>query len=120
MLGDALGSVAIIGGALVIRLTGWQRIDPLLSAIIGALIIWTAWDIIKETLNILLEGLPRGLELHEVTTAMRACGGRARRARRAYLEPGLEHARVELPRADRGPAAFGERVDSAGPQPRAG
>ncbi|HEX8984577.1 MAG TPA: cation diffusion facilitator family transporter [Bryobacteraceae bacterium] len=75
MLGDALGSVAIVVGAIVIRLTGWQRVDPLLSAIIGALIIWTAWDIIKETLNILLEGLPRGLELQEVTTAMRRVAG---------------------------------------------
>ena len=71
MLGDALGSLGIIAGALVIRYTGWERTDPLLSALIGLLIVWTAWDIAKETLNILLEGLPRGLELREVITAMR-------------------------------------------------
>ncbi len=71
MLGDALGSLGIIGGAVVIHYSGWQRIDSLLSGLIGLLIVWTAWDIIKETLNILLEGLPRGLELDEVTTAMR-------------------------------------------------
>ena len=71
MLGDALGSLGIVAGALVIRYTGWQRTDPLLSALIGLLIVWTAWDIIKETLNILLEGLPRGLDLDEVTAAMR-------------------------------------------------
>ncbi len=75
MLGDALGSIGIIIGAIVIRATGWQRTDPLLSALIGLLIIWTAWDIIKETLNILLEGLPRGLHLKEVMGAMRRVSG---------------------------------------------
>ncbi len=71
MLGDALGSIGIIVGAIAIRLTGWDRVDPLLSALIALLIVWTAWDIIKESLNILLEGLPRGLDLAEVIRAMR-------------------------------------------------
>jgi cobalt-zinc-cadmium efflux system protein len=75
MLGDALGSAAIIAGAVVIRHTGWHRVDPLLSAFIALLIIWTARDIIKETLNILLEGLPRGLELRQVAGAMRRIDG---------------------------------------------
>jgi len=75
MLGDALGSVGIIAGALVIRRTGWQRVDPLLSALIALLIVWTAWDIVREALNILLEGLPRGLSLSAVTQAMRAVPG---------------------------------------------
>jgi cobalt-zinc-cadmium efflux system protein len=70
MLGDLLGSVAIIVGALIIRYTGWIQVDPILSILIGVLIVWTAWDIIKESLNILLEGLPRGLELQSVTAAM--------------------------------------------------
>lgn len=75
MLGDALGSLGIIGGAVVIRYTGWQRVDPVLSALIGLLIIWTAWDIVRESLNILLEGLPRGLKLQSVIEAMRAVPG---------------------------------------------
>jgi cobalt-zinc-cadmium efflux system protein len=75
MLGDALGSVAIILGAIVIHYTGWQRIDPALSVAIGALIVWTAWDIVNESLNILLEGLPRGLELQAVICAMREVPG---------------------------------------------
>jgi cobalt-zinc-cadmium efflux system protein len=70
MLGDLLGSFAIIGGALAIRYTGWQQVDPLLSILIGLLIVWTAWDIIQESLNILLEGLPRGLELQSVVASM--------------------------------------------------
>lgn len=75
MLGDALGSAGIILGALVIHWTGWQRTDPLLSALIGLLIVWTAWDIVKDSLNILLEGLPRGLQLQAVVGAMRQVDG---------------------------------------------
>src|SRR5712691_7637137 len=59
MLGDALGSLAIIAGAIAI----------------GALIVWTAWDIVHESLNILLEGLPRGIELQTVSSAMREVPG---------------------------------------------
>lgn len=70
MLGDALGAFAIIIGAIAIRYTGWTYIDPVLSIALGLLIVYTAWDIVRESLNILLEGLPRGLELTDVTSAM--------------------------------------------------
>jgi cobalt-zinc-cadmium efflux system protein len=75
MLGDALGSVAIIAGALVIRYTGWQRVDPILSIALALLIIYTAWDIVRESLNILLEGLPRGMALAEVSAAVKSVQG---------------------------------------------
>jgi len=75
MLGDALGSVGIIVGAVAIRWTNHQWIDPLLSVLIGLLILWTAWDIIRESLNILLEGLPRGLKLETVVKAVRQLPG---------------------------------------------
>jgi cobalt-zinc-cadmium efflux system protein len=71
MFGDAVGALGIVIGALIIRQTGWVRVDPLLSALIGLLIVWTAWAIIQESLNILLEGLPRGLKLKAVVAAMR-------------------------------------------------
>lgn len=75
MLGDALGSIAIILGAIGIRYTGWERLDPALSVAIGALIVWSAWDITRESLNILLEGLPRGIKLADVEEAMRSQDG---------------------------------------------
>jgi len=75
MLGDALGSLAIIAGAVAIAYTGWVQLDPLLSILIGLLIVWTAWDIINESLNILLEGLPRGLNLRDVIGSMQAVEG---------------------------------------------
>jgi cobalt-zinc-cadmium efflux system protein len=75
MFGDALGSAAIIAGAIVIRYTGWYQVDSALSILIGILIVWTAWGIIREALNILLEGLPSGLRLRDVTSSMRAVDG---------------------------------------------
>jgi cobalt-zinc-cadmium efflux system protein len=75
MLGDAVGSIAIIGGAIAIGYTNWVQIDPLLSILIGILIVWSAWDIIHESLNILLEGLPRGLKLQDVISSMQSVKG---------------------------------------------
>jgi cobalt-zinc-cadmium efflux system protein len=75
MLGDLLGVAAIMAGAVVIRSTGWTQIDPVLSMLISVMIVWTAWDITRESLNILLEGLPRGLELKEVVGAIQEIDG---------------------------------------------
>jgi cobalt-zinc-cadmium efflux system protein len=75
MLGDALSSVAIVVGALLIHFTGWRQIDPILSVIIGALIVYSAWDIILESLNVLLEGLPRGIHLNHVVEALQKVDG---------------------------------------------
>lgn len=69
-LGDALGAAAIIIGAVIIRYTGWTYVDPILSLALGGLILYSAWDIVRECMNILLEGLPRGLALPDVTKAM--------------------------------------------------
>jgi cobalt-zinc-cadmium efflux system protein len=75
MLGDAVSSVVIIAAAIAIHYTGLTMIDPILSAVIGVMIIWSAWDIIQESLNVLLEGLPRGMELQQVTEALRSLEG---------------------------------------------
>lgn len=75
MAGDAVGAIAIILGAIAIRYTGLTYIDPLLSIVLGIFIVYTAWDIIRESLNILLEGLPRGIELKQVTEALNEVEG---------------------------------------------
>lgn len=75
MLGDAASCAAIIVGALVIRYTGWLSVDPILSIGIAGAIIWTGWDIFRDSLNILLEGLPKGLALADVTRAIRTVDG---------------------------------------------
>ena len=70
MLGDALSCVAIIAGAVAMHYTGWHAIDPALSILIGLMIIWSGWGIIQDSLNVLLEGSPKGIELEEVTGGM--------------------------------------------------
>lgn len=75
MLGDALSCVAIILGAVLIHYTGWQSVDPILSILIGVMIIWSGWGIIQDSLNILLEGLPKGIALEEVTGKMLGVDG---------------------------------------------
>jgi cobalt-zinc-cadmium efflux system protein len=75
MAGDALGSVGILLGAVAIHFTNIPAIDPVLSILIGGLIIWTAWDIVRESLNILLEGLPRDLTLEQVIGEVRGVAG---------------------------------------------
>ena len=70
MAGDAVGAVLIIIGAFAIRYTGLTYIDPLLSIALGLFIVYTAWDIIRESLNILLEGLPRGMDINKIAKSM--------------------------------------------------
>lgn len=75
MAGDAAACIAIIIGAVVIRYTGWYQVDPVLSALIAITIIYTAWDIFRDSLNILLEGLPKGLSLADVSRDVRTVPG---------------------------------------------
>ena len=75
MLGDTLSTAAVIVGGFGILLTGQTWIDPALSMAIGALILWSSWEIIRETLNILLEGTPRGMELERITAVIATIPG---------------------------------------------
>ena len=74
-LGDTASTAAVFAGAIAIALTGLQWIDPLLSVLIGGLIVWSSVAIIRETLNILLEGTPRGLRLADIAAAIRNRAG---------------------------------------------
>jgi len=69
-LGDALSSVGIIVGAWLIRRTGQPLIDPLIAFLIAGMILWSAAGIVTESMNILLESLPEGMNLETVATAM--------------------------------------------------
>jgi cobalt-zinc-cadmium efflux system protein len=75
MLGDTLSTAAVIGGGAAILFTGHSWIDPALSFGIGALILWSSVGIIRETLHILLEGTPRGMNLGGVVSAMQSVDG---------------------------------------------
>jgi cobalt-zinc-cadmium efflux system protein len=75
MLGDTLSTAAVIAGGLAILLTDRNWIDPVLSIIIAALILWSSLSIVRETLNILLEGTPRGVTLSEIRLTMESIEG---------------------------------------------
>ena len=75
MAGDTLSTAAVIAGGAGILLTGQNWIDPVLSLFIAALILWSSFGIIRETLNILLEGTPRGVSLADIRTGMGAVEG---------------------------------------------
>jgi len=66
VMGDLLGSVAAIIAALVIMATGWMPIDPLLSLLVAALILRSAWKLTRESAHILLEGAPEGLDVTQI------------------------------------------------------
>jgi cobalt-zinc-cadmium efflux system protein len=70
MLGDTLSTAAVIIGGFAIAATGAMWIDPVLSLVIAGMIVWSSVTIVRETLNILLEGTPAAVSLAEVRTAI--------------------------------------------------
>jgi cobalt-zinc-cadmium efflux system protein len=74
-VGDTLSTAAVILGGWVILATGDFWIDSALSFGIGVLILWSSFGIVRETLNILLEGTPRGMKLERIESAIRAIEG---------------------------------------------
>jgi cobalt-zinc-cadmium efflux system protein len=75
MAGDTLSTAAVIAGGAGILLTGRNWIDPVLSLLIAALILWSSAGIVRETLNILLEGTPRGVDLPQIRAGMESVSG---------------------------------------------
>jgi cobalt-zinc-cadmium efflux system protein len=67
VIGDLLGSVAAIVGAIIIMTTGWVQADPLLSILVALIILRSAWAITRESAHILLEGAPQHVDLDAVT-----------------------------------------------------
>jgi cobalt-zinc-cadmium efflux system protein len=65
-LGDAISNIGILAGAVAIRMTGAQWLDPLLGVGIAAMVLWSTKGLLQEAGNILLEGLPKGIKLETV------------------------------------------------------
>jgi cobalt-zinc-cadmium efflux system protein len=74
-LGDTLSTAAVIVGGWIILATKQTWVDSALSFGIGALVLWSSFGIIRESLNILLEGTPRGISLHKIGEAVRRIEG---------------------------------------------
>ena len=75
VLADLAGSVGVIVAALVILISGWEYADPLVSVLIGLLVLASSWSIIRDAGAILLEASPRGLNVEQIGTAMASMPG---------------------------------------------
>ena len=75
MLGDTVSSAGIIAAAILIRVTAMPFWDPLVSMLIGVMILWSSWGILREALNLLLEGTPAGIDPDAVTRSLAAIDG---------------------------------------------
>lgn len=75
VIGDLLGSIAVIAAALVVRYTGWTIADPILSVLVAALILFSAWRLLRRSAHILLEGVPEGIDIARLTSDMTASHG---------------------------------------------
>jgi len=75
VLGDTISSVGVIAGGVVILATGWYLVDPIISIAIGLIIIWGAVRLVNESVNILMEAVPKSLDAEAVVAAMRRVPG---------------------------------------------
>lgn len=75
LLGDAAASAGVIVGGVVMLLTGWHWVDPLLSVGIAVLIAFGAWDVVRRTVRILMEGTPEHVQPAEIAAAIQATHG---------------------------------------------
>ena len=71
VMGDLLGSVGAIIAAVVIMTTGWTPIDPILSVLVSCLVLRSAWSLLKESMNELLEGAPQSVDVAALKRNMR-------------------------------------------------
>lgn len=75
ILGDALSSLGVIAGALIITFTSWYLVDPIISVLICLLILRGAFGLVKDSVNILLEAVPKDVSLDEVEKSLRSISG---------------------------------------------
>lgn len=75
VIGDLLGSVAAIAAGVIMWTTGWYLADPILSVVIGGLIVFNAWKLLRESVDVLLEATPRGIDPAAVREALVAVPG---------------------------------------------
>jgi cobalt-zinc-cadmium efflux system protein len=75
VVGDAVSSAGVIVAAGIIWYTGWQWVDPLVSVLIGILILVSSWRVLRSSLHILVEGVPEGLSLAKIGQSMAEAPG---------------------------------------------
>lgn len=75
MLGDAISAAGVVVAGMVIALTGEAVADPVVSLLIGGLILWSSWGVLSESVNVLLEAAPKGLDMATVERSVKGVPG---------------------------------------------
>jgi cobalt-zinc-cadmium efflux system protein len=75
MIGDAVSALGVVIAGVIVVATGWHLADPVVSLLIGALILWSSWGILKESVSVLLEGTPHGMDMHAVEHCIKQTPG---------------------------------------------
>ncbi len=75
ILSDMVGSIGVIIGAIIIYYTGWTWVDSTIGVLIGFWLLPRTWVLLKESINILLEGVPKGVELEKIKDSLLAVEG---------------------------------------------
>jgi cobalt-zinc-cadmium efflux system protein len=75
IVSDALGSVGAIAAGLIMLFTGWYVADPVISILIGLLILHASWNLVKESLSVLMQAVPKGIRLEDVQRCLEEVEG---------------------------------------------
>lgn len=75
MVADAGVSLGVVAAALVIMVTGWLWLDPAISLVIAVVVFWSGWGLARDSVNLALDGVPRGIELVEVKAYLAGLDG---------------------------------------------
>jgi cobalt-zinc-cadmium efflux system protein len=75
LMGDVFSTVGAVIAGILIRFTGWNWLDALVSVLIGFLILWNAWGILRESVHILMESSPADIDINSLSRAMLAVEG---------------------------------------------
>jgi cobalt-zinc-cadmium efflux system protein len=75
LMGDVFSTIGAVAAGLIIRFTDWNWLDPLVSIFIGFFILWNAWGILRESVNILMEATPGDLDVEAVVSDLRKLNG---------------------------------------------
>jgi cobalt-zinc-cadmium efflux system protein len=75
VVSDAIGSVGAIAAGIIMLTTGWYLADPLISIFIGGLILFSSWSLVKESVSVLMQSVPKGIQLEEVRLTIEAVDG---------------------------------------------
>lgn len=75
ILGDTISSVGVIAGGVIITFTGWEIVDPIIATIIGCIILWGAVRLVRDSVDILMESVPKHIQVERVIDILKSVAG---------------------------------------------